>query len=131
MIFVDTSVWVSGFRGDPAVKPELSRLLDADLAALASPVRLELIEGSRSTERAILRRLLSAVPTYVPQTSSWEKVESWLETTSKVGQRFGVIDLLIGAVAHEEKGSIWSLDSDFERLANLRLVKLHRPRRRP
>ncbi len=129
MIFVDTSVWIAGFRGDSKVKAELARLLDDDLAALALPVRLELLEGSRSGERGNLRRLLTALPTYAPSSRCWETVETWLDSAGKAGQRFGIMDLLIAAVAHEQRGSMWSLDSDFERMSRLRFAKLHRPRR--
>ena len=39
MIVVDSSEWVAGFRGDASIRAELTRLLHADLVALASPVR--------------------------------------------------------------------------------------------
>lgn len=130
MIVVDTSVWVQGFRGETRIQTELGRLLDADLAALVSPVRLELLEGCRAAERARLRRVLGAVPTYVPADSAWARVEAWLGDAAKAAQRFGVVDLLIGATAREHRASVWSLDADFDRMARLRFVKLHRPRLR-
>lgn len=130
MIVVDTSVWVEAFRGDSTIMAELVRLLDADLAALTSPIRLELLGGSQSTQYPRLRRVLGAVPSFVPSPSEWKKVETWIEKASRGGQRFGVMDLLIGATADEHRASVWSLDSDFERMARLRFIKLHRPRRR-
>lgn len=130
MIVVDTSVWVAAFRGDPGAGRELARLLDADLAALASPVRLELLGGSKPGDYARLRRVLGAVPTFVPSTGGWRTVEGWVEKAARAGQRFGVMDLLIGATADEHRASVWSLDTDFERMAALRFIKLHRPRPR-
>ena len=129
MIVVDTSVWVAAFRGDARIGAELARLLDADQAALTSPVRLELLGGSRPSELSQLRRVLGAVPSFVPSLDGWKRVEKWLEKTIRAGQRFGVMDLLIGATAEEHRASVWSLDLDFERMASLRLVRLHRPHR--
>jgi predicted nucleic acid-binding protein len=129
LIVVDTSVWVAGFRGDLAVVAELRRLLDDDLAALAGPVRMELLAGARVGELGQLRRVLGAVPTYAPADAEWARVERWIDVAVARGQRFGVVDLLIGATAAEHAASVWSLDDDFERMAKLRLVKLHRPKR--
>ena len=128
MIVVDTSVWVEGFRGAARIQTELTRLIDADLVALVSQVRLELLEGCRPAERVQLRRVLGAVPTFVPMPSTWTRVEEWIGSAAKTAQRFGVVDLLIGATAREHHASIWSLDSEFDRMARLRFVKIHRPR---
>lgn len=130
MIVVDSSVWVAAFRGETSVSAELTRLLDDDLVALTSPVRLELLGGSTPSELPRLRRVLSAIPTFVPSLAVWKKLESWAEKGARRGHRFGVMDLLIGATAEENRASVWSLDSDFERMAKLRFVKLHRPQRR-
>jgi predicted nucleic acid-binding protein len=40
------------------------------------------------------------------------------------GQRFGVGDLLIGALARETGSLVWSLDSDLERMSGLGFVDL-------
>jgi predicted nucleic acid-binding protein len=127
MIVVDTSVWVEAFRGGTRAASELSRLLDDDLAALVTPVRMELLGGARRGEWGRLRRVLGAVPTFAPAESTWRRVEQWTETSVKAGQRFGVMDLLIAATAAERKASVWSLDADFERMAKLRLIRVHRP----
>jgi predicted nucleic acid-binding protein len=130
VIFVDSSVWIAGFRGDPPIRKELTRLIDDDLVALATPVRLELLAGSRRGEVGRLKRVLSALPTFAPQATTWKRVESWIEVATKAGQRFGVMDLLIASTAKEQGAAIWSLDGDFERMAKLRFVKAHRPRKR-
>lgn len=43
MRLVDTSLWLAFLRakGDPRIKPEVTRLIEADLAAYTSPVRFE------------------------------------------------------------------------------------------
>lgn len=130
MIVVDTSVWVASFRGEHAATAELRRLLDADLVALVQPVRLEILEGSRQSELGRLRRLLGALPVYVPNDACWSRAESWIDRAKPKGHRFGIVDLLIAATAAEHHASVWSLDTDFTRMARLRFIKVHSPRAR-
>jgi len=122
---VDTSVWVHAFRsGQSREAARLRALLDADEVALAAPVRIEILAGASSRDRPGLSRLLSALPCWYPMESTWRLVESWLEPTGRAGQRFGVVDLLIAALAAEHAAGLWSLDRDFDRLARLNLVRL-------
>lgn len=128
MIFVDTSVWVAAFRSATGVEAEnLRRLLDLDEVALAAPVRVEILAGASVGDRARLRRLLSALPTFYPTATTWEHIDSWLELAAARGENFGFADLLIGALAVEHAGRLWSLDSDFRRMAGLGLVELFAP----
>jgi predicted nucleic acid-binding protein len=128
VIFVDTSVWVAVFRsGEGLEAKNLSRLLDLDEVALAVPVRIEILAGASLRDRARLRGLLSALPVFYPTAATWELVETWLDQAATAGERFGFADLLIGALATERKGTLWSLDSDFRRMARIGLLRLFEP----
>ena len=129
MVAVDTSVWVAVLRSRAAPEAAaLEALLDADDVILPEPVRLELLLGAPARERAHLRRILSALPIAYPADETWTLLEGWAGDAVDAGQRFGVGDLLIGALASERSALVWSLDRDFERMARLKLVSLYDPR---
>jgi predicted nucleic acid-binding protein len=128
VIVVDTSVWVASLRRGRAPETEILRaLLDADEVALAAPVRVELLSGASNADRATLRRALSALPVLYPSTDTWMLVDAWIERAGRRGSRFGLGDLLIGALASEIGALLWSLDADFERMESLGLLQRYQP----
>lgn len=123
MIVVDTSVWVAARRKPTGeLASTLGKLLDADEVALALPVRLELAASVAVKDRAAFKRAMSALPVLVPSELTWRLLERWIELAADAGHRFGLTDLLIAALTHEIGGLVWSLDSDFERMAKLKMV---------
>jgi predicted nucleic acid-binding protein len=128
MIAVDTSVWVAALRA--ARSPEasaLGALLDADEVALPVPVRIEILSGASSRDRVALRKALSALPVIYPTDATWTLIDQWVDRAGEAQQRFGVGDLLIGALAREAGALVWSLDADFDRMSRLGLVDLYEP----
>lgn len=128
MIIVDTSVWIAALRRAESTEGRaLAKLLDADQVALAAPVRLEILSGASRKDRADLRRVLSALPFFVPGEGTWDLLDEWVDRAGNAGQRFGIADLLIGAIAAERRASVWSLDADFARMERLALITRYAP----
>ena len=131
MIVVDTSVWVAVLRprGTRHVREAkaFTNLLDADEMLLPLPVRTELFSGVRPVDRPALQRTLSALPLAYPTDETWRLMDLWALKGAELGERFGVRDLLIAAIAKEAGAAVWSLDSDFERMARLKFVDLYEP----
>jgi predicted nucleic acid-binding protein len=129
MILVDTSVWVAALRAESGFEARrLQSLLDADDVSLAAPVRVEILAGASRSDRARLRRALSALPLLFPTEQTWRRIDDWVDRAGAAGEHFGFADLLIGAIGADHDQPIWSLDRDFERMARLRLLEAYRPR---
>ena len=128
MIFVDSSVWIAALRdGKSREARRLNSLLDEDQAAIPNHVFLEVIAGASRSQQARLRESLEAVPLYYPTAETWRRVEGWITEAREAGERFGVADLVIGAIAAEQGAPLWSLDADFRRMARLKLLSLFEP----
>jgi predicted nucleic acid-binding protein len=123
VIVVDTSVWILALRSASGAEAiTLRSLLDADEVALAVPVRTELLMGARAGDRKKLAKELKGLPLLYPTDESWHTIDSWTERASRAGVTFSLGDLLIGVLAADIGGLVWSLDGDFDRMEKLKLV---------
>ena len=128
MIVIDTSVWVEALRRAKSREAVVLRaLLDADEAAVPVPVRAELLSGASNADRLRLRRGLSSLPLIYPSEDTWKLIDAWIDRAGRAGERFGLGDLLIGALASEAGALLWSLDADFERMERLGFVERYLP----
>lgn len=105
----------------------LDSLIDADEVVLARPVRLELWAGTPKRHRAELARTLSALIQAVPSEETWASLPARVERATDAGEWFSLSDHLIAALSEEVGGLVWSMDSDFDRMERLGLVRLYHP----
>jgi predicted nucleic acid-binding protein len=128
VIAVDSSIWITALRNKASNEAQhLSALLDLDEVALPIPVRLEILAGASRRDLPVLRVTLAALPVLYPAEQTWKMIETWIDRAARTGERFGFADLLVGALATENRCSLWSADSDFGRLARLGLIVIYRP----
>ena len=126
MIIVDTSVWIESSR-QPRIAGVLDQLIDADEVSLALPVRLELWAGIARRQRSDFNRRFDALPQLHVTEETWRPLRGWIERAADHGERFTIPDLLVASLADEIGGLVWSLDKDFERMEQLKLVSLYSP----
>jgi predicted nucleic acid-binding protein len=126
MIVVDTSIWIAA-RRRPPIAAVLDELIDADQAALALPVRLELLAGLAARERTAFRDAFGALVQVVPTEETWIPLTRWIERAAEAGERFAITDLLIASLAHDIGALVWSLDEDFSRMERLQIVSCYDP----
>ena len=103
----------------------LADLLEADMVAVPVPVRLEVLAGAPREVVAPLALRFRGISSLIPERDTWRTVEDWVGAAVAAGQRFGVLDLLIAAIAHSHHAPLWSLDADFRRMARLGFVELY------
>lgn len=103
----------------------LAELLEADAVAVPVPVRLEVLAGAPKDAVAPLVLRFRGVSILIPERDTWRTVEDWVGAAVAAGQRFGVLDLLIAAIARGHQAPLWTLDADFGRMAKLGFVDLY------
>ncbi len=125
-VVIDTSVWIAYFKGSSAsIRSRFDDLLDTGNILLVSPVKMELLSGVKQQEIFRLERIFQAVDPFIPDSATWEYVEECIKKSSRKGIRFGIMDLLIAASAHQNTCLLWSLDKDFLKMEKLELVHLY------
>lgn len=135
---VDTSVWSLSLRRDPAdlnpsqrlVVRELTELIAEGRVFLIGPIRHEILSGIRSPSQfESLRSFLRDFPDLALATSDYESAAVASNKCKSKGITVSVVDALICAVALNRELTIFTMDIDFQRFANILNISLHSPRK--
>lgn len=116
---VDTSIWLEFLRksGVRSCQEEVVRLMKTREAAYCGPVELELLAGARTPREAEYVRLtLDACIRLDVAERVWAAAGHAQFLLARKGQQVGLGDLLIAAVAQSHGASVFTRDSDFERI---------------
>lgn len=129
MILVDTSVWIDFFRPRPGnAGTELRRIIaDSEPVALTGMVVTEILQG--------LTRDADAVEDYLFQWDLLEPggFETYRHAASivRLGRSKGIslttVDALIAAIAVEHRAALFTMDTDFSRIARISNLSLYPP----
>lgn len=95
----------------------MRELLDRGEVATCGPVAAELLSGA---DREVSERMwatLSSLPWAELTASGWQDVGFAARRLRRAGQTLPLTDLTIAAAAARAGYALWSLDSDFDRIA--------------
>lgn len=116
LVFIDTSGWICFFsrRGYAEIKKAISLLLEEDRAAVAGPVLIEIIQGTRTVkEKEEVKRWMRALH-WLPLTEIlWHKAAEMSFDLRRKGITTSAIDTLIATVAIEYDCLLLHRDSHF------------------
>jgi hypothetical protein len=120
LVLIDTSGWICFFsrRGFEEIKKAISTLLDEDRAAIAGPILVELIQGTRTVEeKEAIKRIIKGIH-WLPVTDDhWHKAAEMAFDLRRKGITSSAIDTLIVALAIEYRCILLHKDSHFELIA--------------
>lgn len=118
MVLPDTSVWIPYFRsGSGAVGDRLEMLIGEGKVAVCGPVLAELLAGAGESQRESIVATVGGLPLAELNRASWEEIGAVARRLRQTGQTLPLTDLAIAVAAARAGHALWSLDSDFERIA--------------
>lgn len=125
-VLVDTSIWVEFFRGrNQKVKAYVSSLIKSQQACLAGVVIAELFHGVRKkNELKLLKETLPALSYFEVTRDVWEKTGEILRKLRLRGVTLPLTDVLLAAIAAENKCEILTYDNHFQKLEEVSLHQI-------
>jgi len=129
VVLPDTSVWIPYFRsvsGDEGDR--LEALIAEGEVAICGPVLAELLGGADDTQRRSIIDTAGKLPWADLGPACWQDVGAVARRLRQAGQTLPLTDLVIAVAAAHAGHTLWSLDSDFDRIAPvLDGLELYRP----
>lgn len=128
MILVDSSVWVDFFGASPGpAGRELRRMIEeSEPFALTGVVVAEVLQGLTREVRPI-ERLLAECEMLEPRGfETYRRAAAIYRAARAKGVSLTTIDTLIAAVAVEHGATVFTLDQDFARMAQIASLALYR-----
>ena len=119
MILVDTSAWIASFKktGNHDLKEFLRQAIVSDHAVTSPIIMLELLQGCRSVEeRDSLRIKLESLDLLPITPAVWEQAYELGFSLKRKGLTIPTVDLIIAALAIENKAFLLHDDEHFERI---------------
>jgi predicted nucleic acid-binding protein len=127
LILVDSSVWIDFLGSRPgAAGNELRRMIDdSEPIALTGVIVTEILQGLRRDIRQI-EQLLAQFELLEPAGFDTYREAAMIFRTGRAkGLSLTTIDVLIAAIAVENRASVFTIDQDFTRIARLSGLTLH------
>ncbi len=118
-VLADTSIWVDFLRGgDLDVGSVLDGLLAAEEVVMCGPVAAELFAGT-AVRAPELWSLLAGLRWVELGRAEWRQVGEASSALRRRGATVPLTDLVIAVAALAADASLWSRDSDFDRVGEV------------
>lgn len=118
MVLPDTSIWISYFRSSSGAEGDrLEALAEAGEVAICGPVLAELLGGAGEAQRTAIMETVADLPWADLEPAAWHDIGTAARRLRQAGQTLPLTDLAIAVAAARAGYALWSLDSDFERIA--------------
>jgi predicted nucleic acid-binding protein len=129
VVLADTSVWIPYFRSRSGAEGDrLEALIEDGEVATCGPVFAELLGGADEAQRTAITGTVGGLPWADLDHASWYDVGMVARRLRQAGKTLPLTDLTIAVAAARAGYVLWSLDSDFERIApELNGLELYRP----
>jgi predicted nucleic acid-binding protein len=117
-VLVDTSVWVSYFRGgSPVISEKVDRLLAGAEVCVPKIVLAELIQGAKSErEISTIEDFFDAFVILDQSQDTWMKAGKLSRKLKSRGKSTHLLDCYIAVIAQENACAILTLDDHFKEI---------------
>jgi predicted nucleic acid-binding protein len=128
LVLVDTSIWICFFacKGFDNIKKEVFTLLDEDRVAIAGPILIELLQGTRTEkEKETINNCIKALHWLEVRNEHWYRAADIAFNLRRKGITTSAIDTLIATLSIEYDCYLMHDDSDFNLLAKHSSLKCY------
>ena len=127
-LLLDTSLWIdfTRTRSPVALKQCIAPYVLDPAAHLAEPVRFEVLRAARPEEARLLDAQFDTLPMLPTPADLWQQAINLGQACRQIGRTVLSLDLLIAAVALHHNAELVSFDADFETIASVSALRLHR-----
>ena len=122
---VDSSAWISFFRGDLSAIRRIDPLLTEGRAATWGPIAAEVLSGvPLRRDFDLLKRLFHGLDWLSDPVSLWERVAEQRFFLARKGHPASLVDLAISLTAADAGHTLLTRDSDFRRIQTVIPIEL-------
>jgi len=122
---VDTSAWISFFRGDSAAIRRIDPLLAVGSAAITGPILAEVLSGAGSrAEFDRLRDLFQGLDRLADPPELWERIAEARYALARKGHQASLVDLSIALACLDGGHTLVTRDRDFRAIARVLPLEL-------
>lgn len=121
-VLIDTSIWVEYFRGkNHELVESVKGLIRTQRAVLCGIVLSELLSGVRARkDRDTLKQTLDALEYAEVSMATWIATGEMSRSIRQQGIGVPLTDLIVAALALENDSELFTLDSHFDRIPELK-----------